>query len=108
MGKNKLDQSSSDQQAKTAPPAKKAGAFQVSNIPLAGEPLETEAHKYDIGPEAAPVAATGTEPPAYEDLGELPATYHQDAIFLTARLALLGPATRNSARHLASACAPGY
>ena len=85
MGKNKLDQSSSDQPEKTAPPAKKAGAFQVSNTPLAGEPIENEAHKYDIGPEADHVVASGTEPPAYEDLGELPATYHQDALFLTAR-----------------------
>lgn len=42
---------------------------------------QTEAHKFEIG--SATESAPGS--PAYEDLGELPASYFQDALFLVAR-----------------------
>ena len=59
--------------------------FTLAQEPLFG--LEPEVAKFEIAPEpptpAAPVAAQSA--PAFEDLGELPASYQQDTLFLTAR-----------------------
>ncbi len=59
----------------------KSHAFHLAQEPVTGVETEGDAHKYDIAAEPAPPAET----PAYEDLGELPATYQQDTLFLTAR-----------------------
>ena len=59
----------------------KAAAFHVSQDPVSGIEAVEDAHKYEIADAPAPAAET----PAYEDLGELPATYREDTLFLTAR-----------------------
>lgn len=60
---------------------KTTGGFQISQEPVTGDGPGGDAHKYDIAAEPAPPA----ERPAYEDLGELPASYHEDRLFLAAR-----------------------
>ena len=55
--------------------------FTLKQDPVIG--LEPEVAKYEIAPE--PVVLPPPTQPAYEDLGELPSTYHQDTLFLTAR-----------------------
>ena len=59
----------------------KATAFQVSQDPVTGVEAAEDAHKYDIAAEPPAPAVQ----PAYEDLGELPVSYRQDALFLAAR-----------------------
>jgi hypothetical protein len=77
MPESNLDPSS-------APELKKNGAFQISAEPV-GEPAPViEAHKFEIGSTTASIEeAKGA--PAYENLGELPASYFQDTLFLVAR-----------------------
>ena len=60
---------------------KNGGGFQISQEPVTGAGTEGDPHKYDIAAEPALPA----ERPAYEDLGELPATYQEDRLFLAAR-----------------------
>ena len=59
----------------------KAAAFHVSQDPVTGVEAAEDAHKFDLGAEPALPDAQ----PAYEDLGELPASYQQDTLFLAAR-----------------------
>ena len=59
----------------------KPHAFHLAQEPVTGVETEGDAHKYDIAAEPAPPAPA----PAYEELGELPASYHEDTLFLTAR-----------------------
>ena len=62
----------SDQQASSADPgAAKSAGFSLSPAPLVGADAP------------APVAAAAS--PEFESLGELPATYHEDTLFLVAR-----------------------
>jgi hypothetical protein len=70
-----------DLEPKAAAENVKAGAFQISQEPVTGEEIAADVHKFEIAAEPTPPA----ELPAYEDLGELPATYQQDTLFLTAR-----------------------
>ncbi|MCE9609684.1 MAG: DUF4912 domain-containing protein [Chthoniobacter sp.] len=67
-----------------AEPRKLTGGFHVSQEPVSGEGSEGDAHKYDIGEEPAPPAPSA-ERPEYEDLGDLPASYPEDRLFLAAR-----------------------
>ena len=68
--------------AKSPEQTTKASAFHVSQDPVTGiEAAAEDAHKYEQAAEPARPA----EVPAYEDLGELPATYREDALFLAAR-----------------------
>jgi hypothetical protein len=81
-----MPDSSDDTKASTPPkePTRKAAAFQVTQEPVtAGDPRESDAHKYDIAFADTPPPASST--PAYEDLGSLPATYDEDTLFLVAR-----------------------
>jgi hypothetical protein len=55
--------------------------FTLRQDPVVG--LESEVAKYEVAPE--PVVLPAPARPAYEDLGELPASYHLDTLFLTAR-----------------------
>jgi uncharacterized protein len=55
--------------------------FTLKQDPVVG--LEPEVAKYEVAPE--PVVLPQPTRPAYEDLGELPASYHHDTLFLTAR-----------------------
>jgi uncharacterized protein len=55
--------------------------FTLKQDPVVG--LESEVAKYEVAPE--PVILPPTTKPAFEDLGELPSSYHQDTLFLTAR-----------------------
>lgn len=57
----------------------KSAGFTLTQEPVLG--LEPERAKYEIAPE--PVAAPA--PTAFEDLGELPSSYQEDTLFLTAR-----------------------
>jgi hypothetical protein len=63
-------------------PQKKAGAFTLSETPVFGEVEAGDAHKYDVGPHTAAVAASA---PEFDDLGALPASYGEDTLFLAAR-----------------------
>lgn len=81
MGKNDLDETSSS----AAPEPKSNGAFTLSQDPVVFGEGE-DAHKFEVSKE--PVTSLADfiqEPPAYEDLGELPVTYYEDTLFLTAR-----------------------
>src|SRR5437762_10836797 len=60
---------------------KKAGAFQISSDPVSAGAEESEAHKFEIGSTGTTFSGT----PAFEDLGELPGSYHEDTLFLVAR-----------------------
>ncbi len=75
MAENDLEPTAAAEQ--TAKP----GAFQVSQEPVTDAEPSADVHKSEIAAEPAPPG----ELPAYEDLGELPATYQQDTLFLTAR-----------------------
>lgn len=79
MGNNNLDETS----ASTPEPEKKPAAFTLMPEPVVhGEP-EPHVHKYEATREPEPAAPVAL--PAFENLGELPATYHERVLFLTAR-----------------------
>jgi hypothetical protein len=59
----------------------KTSGFTLTQEPVVG--LESEVAKYEVAPE--PVTPPAPSHPAYEYLGELPASYQQDTLFLTAR-----------------------
>src|SRR5687767_14533339 len=63
---------------------RKSGPFKLSAQPLVGGPAEEEE-----APSAPSTAVAPPPPPPsvpeFEDLGELPTTYGEDQIFLTAR-----------------------
>jgi hypothetical protein len=86
MGNKKEDKS-----AASAPERSKANSSSSSNgFTLGQEPIvgiEPEVAKYEVAPEPpiAPEAAPSPSTPEYEDLGELPSTYHADTLFCTAR-----------------------
>ncbi len=63
---------------------KKAAAFSISQEPLVGGDPGQEVHKYEASPREESPAGHGSTP-AYEDLGILPASYHEDTLFLVAR-----------------------
>ena len=67
--------------AAAAAQLKNGGGFQISQEPVTGAGEDGDPHKFAIAAEPALPA----ERPAYEDLGELPATYQEDRLFLTAR-----------------------
>ncbi len=74
-----------DPEPNTAPEQmKKEGTFQVSQEPVTGLAATEDAHKFEIAAKFSP-PAPAAELPAYEDLGELPASYRQDTLFLVAR-----------------------
>ena len=81
MAKNDLEPAAAAKTDDAPEQMKKAGAFQVSNDPVVGEPERVDAHKFEMGEEPAAPA----EQPAYEDLGQLPASYEEKALFLAAR-----------------------
>lgn len=78
MGNNNLDENTSS----TPEAQKRPAAFTLLPEPAVfGE--EGDAHKYEMGRTTEP--ATPAHLPAYEDLGDLPASYHEKVLFLTAR-----------------------
>jgi uncharacterized protein len=74
MGNN-----NSDSSASSSGSSKKA--FTLSPDPVVFG--EGEVHKFEVAPE--PVTTSRTEKPEFEDLGELPASYAEDMLFLVAR-----------------------
>ena len=60
---------------------KTTGGFHIAQEPVTGDGPVGDPHKYAIAEEPAPPA----ERPAYEDLGDLPASYQEDRLFLAAR-----------------------
>jgi hypothetical protein len=65
--------------SETSTPVNRPG-FTLMPEPIVG--LEPEVAKYEVAPEAV---ASELASPAFEELGELPATYFEDRLFLTAR-----------------------
>lgn len=72
--------------------ASRAGAFQVSQQPVVGRPdgeeeagRDAAAHKYDLARDGQTPAEPGREEPAFEQLGELPASYGTTTLYLVAR-----------------------
>jgi hypothetical protein len=79
MGNNNLDETTNG----STEPEKKPAAFTLLPEPVVFGEEEGDAHKFEVSRESAP---PGSEPaPAFENLGELPASYHEDMLFLTAR-----------------------
>ncbi len=63
--------------------SKSSGSFQIVRDPvIAEEPVE-DAHKFEIPVEPAPAEARAV--PEYEDLGQLPVSYHENTLYLVAR-----------------------
>jgi hypothetical protein len=60
---------------------KRNGAFQISSDPVIAGVEEVESYKFEIGSTTHGLAGL----PAYEDLGDLPASYYEDTLFLVAR-----------------------
>ncbi len=83
MAKEKLE---NETIAETTAAEAARGPFQLTPDPVGPEESADSAHKYDIGPgpEAASHAETASAP-AYEHLGELPASYQEDVLYLVAR-----------------------
>jgi hypothetical protein len=84
MGNPSVDQPGSFGNGRAGRKTKKPAGFAVSQDPIIGEPTEGDVHKYEAAPEQGvpdPPATT----PAYENLGSLPDTYHEDTLFLIAR-----------------------
>jgi hypothetical protein len=79
MGNNNLDETSNG--ASDSP--KKPAAFTLLPEPVVFAEVEGDAHKFEVTREVAPPAAAPA--PAFENLGELPASYHEDMLFLAAR-----------------------
>src|SRR5438067_1140986 len=79
MGNNNLDENTNG----TSGSAKKPAAFRLLPEPVIFGEGEGDAHKYDVTREVAPAVAGPM--PAFENLGELPASYHEAVLFLTAR-----------------------
>ncbi len=67
---------------------KPRGPFQLAPEPVGSEAGEDSTHKFDTSPERGPagdVQIARASAPAFEDLGELPPTYHEDVLYLVAR-----------------------
>jgi hypothetical protein len=80
MGNNNLDEPADA----TPESPKKPAAFTLLPEPVVfGEAEEGNAHKYEVSSEPVPHAPMAV--PAFEDLGELPASYHESVLFLAAR-----------------------
>ncbi|HYR58248.1 MAG TPA: hypothetical protein VEO95_06450, partial [Chthoniobacteraceae bacterium] len=77
MGNNNLDQNSNGKPSSE----KRPPAFTLLKEPVVFGEEEGDVHKFEVGRgEGGPVGG-----PAFENLGELPATYHEKVLFLTAR-----------------------
>ena len=88
MPDKKPEAEASKQLQSNAADTKKPGPFHLAPEPVDAGSGAEEAHKFDIGSQAqdsAPAAASSTSAPAFEDLGELPASYHEDVLYLVAR-----------------------
>jgi len=79
MGNNNLEKPSNG----VPDPQKKPGAFTLLPEPVVFGEAEADVHKFEVTRETAPDAPLSVS--AYENLGELPATYHENVLFLTAR-----------------------
>ena len=86
MAKNKLESEAPAQTQNAAAEAKRSGPFQIAPEPIGTAHDEDEAHKFDLGAGGDGAAPDPASPaPAFEHLGELPASYHEDVLYLVAR-----------------------
>src|SRR5438067_4664689 len=72
---------------RTSTKAKRPGAFQISKEPVVRGKEDVElddSHKFEITQGEAPLPQA-SEPPAFEQLGELPQSYGENTLFLIAR-----------------------
>ncbi|MGB8165904.1 MAG: hypothetical protein WCF18_00325, partial [Chthoniobacteraceae bacterium] len=81
MGNNNLDENTNG----TSAAPKKPAAFTLLPEPVVFGEVEGDAHKFEATRESAPSSVAPTPVPQFEDLGELPASYQNDVLFLTAR-----------------------
>jgi hypothetical protein len=83
MPKEKLE---TDTDTTSRTDEKARGPFQLAPDPVGSDAAEESAHKFDIGRDsAADQPAPAGAAPAFEHLGDLPATYHEDVLYLVAR-----------------------
>lgn len=81
MGNNNLESKNGE----TPEPKPKASAFSLSPEPVVFGTPEEDPHKFEAAPEREGNGESAPVAPAFEDLGELPTTYHEDVLFLVAR-----------------------
>jgi len=89
MAESNLDPTGDSKANAKSGDTKMGASFQVSKDPVVyGETevltegmVEEDSHKFEVAPRPVESAFA----PVYEDLGELPASYHEDTLFLTAR-----------------------
>jgi len=84
MAQEKLENYGTDP---TIPPSTARGPFSLATEPIGAETGEESVHKFETGPTPPPAPATppSAAQPAFEDLGELPASYQEDVLYLVAR-----------------------
>ncbi|MHA3771403.1 DUF4912 domain-containing protein [Verrucomicrobiota bacterium sgz303538] len=83
MGNTADDLTGSQPAATSAAQPPRKGAFKVSAEPVVASEDEQYAHKFEAGAEQ--VQGTADQAPAYEDLGQLPASYQEETLYLVAR-----------------------
>jgi uncharacterized protein len=83
MGNTADDLTASSSAVTSTASSPRKGSFQVSSEPVVPSEADQSAHKFEVGSEGgqAPVA----QPPAYEDLGQLPSSYQEETLYLVAR-----------------------
>jgi len=81
MGNTNDDQPASSATERGASSASKPAGFTLTQEPVIGQ--EPEVAKYEVAPEPLPPSPPSAS--AFEDLGELPQSYQEDVLFLTAR-----------------------
>ncbi len=80
MGNNNLDENTTKGVSASQ---KKPAAFTLLPEPVVYGEVEGDVHKFEVTRESAPAGSAPA--PAFENLGELPASYHENVLFLTAR-----------------------
>lgn len=86
MGNSNADQPASSPQNSDDPSGVRTGAFSISQDPVTAGETESEHSLSTARPEPPSAATPASEPnPEFEYLGELPASYLEDQIFLVAR-----------------------
>lgn len=83
MGNSADDLTASSSATTSTASGPRKGSFQVSPEPVVPSEAEQSAHKFEVGSENG--HAQSAQPPAYEDLGQLPSSYQEETLYLVAR-----------------------
>jgi hypothetical protein len=84
MGNKKEDKTALSAPERSKTESNPSNGFTLGQEPVVGG-LEPEIAKYEVAPESPRLPQGTLAAPAYEDLGELPSSYHEDSLFCTAR-----------------------